>query len=176
MRGNVEKWINRALVAKKYENCIFFCIFLRKNLQNTICSSYLCSVIWKESRTWAWRSGWSRNGRVAFSNHSTQMSLGDIKRLKPPLPHHKRYVGLCWGPQLRKHKERSDMIAEMIIPIDTLRGQLRKDGYYFRMYKGKQIVQRCPNRKEHVKTANEQANQERFIERYRKKKPTWHVG
>jgi hypothetical protein len=71
-----------------------------------------------------------------------------------------------------RNKERSDMIAEMIIPIDTLRGQLRKDGYYFRMYKGKQIVQRCPNRKEHVKTANEQANQERFIERYRKKKPT----
>ena len=65
------------------------------------------------------------------------------------------------------------MIAEMIIPIDTLRGQLRKDGYYFRMYKGKQIVQRCPNRKEHVKTANEQANQERFVERYRKKKNTW---
>ena len=62
------------------------------------------------------------------------------------------------------------MIAEVIIPIETLRGQLRKDGYYFRMYKGKQIVQRCPNRKEHVKTANEQANQERFIERYRKKK------
>ena len=80
----------------------------------------------------------------------------------------------CLGTPIKKdeNKERSDMIAEMIIPIDTLRGQLRKDGYYFRMYKGKQIVQRCPNRKEHVKTANELANQERFIERYRKKKPT----
>ena len=62
------------------------------------------------------------------------------------------------------------MIAELIIPIETLRGQLKKDGYYFRMYKGKQIVQRCPNRKGHVKTSQEQANQERFIERYRKKK------
>ena len=62
------------------------------------------------------------------------------------------------------------MIAELIIPIETLRGQLRKDGYYFRMYKGKQIVQRCPNRKGHVKTEAEQANQERFVERYRKKK------
>ena len=68
------------------------------------------------------------------------------------------------------------MIAEMIIPIDTLRGQLRKDGYYFRMYKGKLIVQRCPNRKEHVKTANEQANQERFVERYRKRKPASDAG
>ena len=62
------------------------------------------------------------------------------------------------------------MIAEMIIPIDTLRGQLRKDGYYFRMYKGKQIVQRCPNRSGHKKTDNERENQERFIERYRKSK------
>ena len=63
------------------------------------------------------------------------------------------------------------MIAELIIPIEELRGMLRKDGYYFRMYKGKQIVQRCPNRSGHVKTANEQANQERFVERYRKRKP-----
>ena len=62
------------------------------------------------------------------------------------------------------------MIAEVIIPIETLRGQLRKDGYYFRMYRGKQIVQRCPNRSGHVKTDGEKANQERFIERYRKKK------
>ena len=63
------------------------------------------------------------------------------------------------------------MIAEVIIPIETLRGQLRKDGYYFRMYKGKQIVQRCPNRREHVKTANERANQEQFIQKYKKRKP-----
>ena len=58
------------------------------------------------------------------------------------------------------------MIAEVIIPIDTLRGQLRKDGYYFRMYRGKQIVQRCPNRSGHVKTDSEKANQERFVEKY----------
>ena len=62
------------------------------------------------------------------------------------------------------------MIAELIIPIETLKGQLRKDGYYFRMYKGKQIVQRCPNRKGHVKTAGELANQQRFVEQYGKKK------
>jgi hypothetical protein len=61
------------------------------------------------------------------------------------------------------------MIAELIIPIEELRGMLRKDGYYFRMYKGKQIVQRCPNRKEHVKTEAEQANQERFAAKYRRK-------
>jgi hypothetical protein len=60
------------------------------------------------------------------------------------------------------------MIAEVIIPIETLRGQLRKDGYYFRMYRGKQIVQRCPNRSGHVKTASEQANQERFVAKYKK--------
>jgi len=64
------------------------------------------------------------------------------------------------------------MIAELIIPIETLRGQLRKDGYYFRMYKGKQVVQRCPNRSRHVKTEGEQENQERFVEKYRKSKKT----
>ena len=63
-----------------------------------------------------------------------------------------------------------NMIAELIIPIETLRGQLRKDGYYFRMYKGKQIVQRCPNRKGHVKKEGEAENQQRFIEQYKKKK------
>ena len=63
------------------------------------------------------------------------------------------------------------MIAELIIPIETLKGQLRKDGYYFRMYKGKQIVQRCPNRSGHVKKEGEAENQQRFIKRYRKKKP-----
>ena len=38
------------------------------------------------------------------------------------------------------------MIVELIIPIEGLRGKLRQDGYYFRKYKGQQIVQRCPNR------------------------------
>ena len=36
------------------------------------------------------------------------------------------------------------MKVELIIPIDVLRGKLRKDGFYFRMYRGEQIVQRCP--------------------------------
>ena len=60
------------------------------------------------------------------------------------------------------------MKAELIIPIETLRGKLKEDGYYFRMYKGKQIVQRCPSRKGHVKTEGERDNQRKFIERYRK--------
>ena len=38
------------------------------------------------------------------------------------------------------------MKVELIIPIDTLKGKLRKDGYYFRMYNGYQIVQRCPSK------------------------------
>jgi hypothetical protein len=38
------------------------------------------------------------------------------------------------------------MKAELILPIECLRGMLRKDGYYFRMYRGKQIVQRCPRK------------------------------
>ena len=54
------------------------------------------------------------------------------------------------------------MKVELIIPIDTLRGMLRKDGYYFRVYRGQQIVQRCPNRTGHIKTHCEHANQQRF--------------
>ena len=51
-------------------------------------------------------------------------------------------------------KEVKKMLVELIIPIDRLRGQLKKDGYYFRMYRGQQIVQRCPDRSGHVKTAH----------------------
>ena len=38
------------------------------------------------------------------------------------------------------------MKVELINPMDTLKGMLRKDGFYFRMYRGQQIVQRCPDR------------------------------
>jgi hypothetical protein len=60
------------------------------------------------------------------------------------------------------------MKAELIIPIETLRGQLRKDGYYFRMYRGQQILQRCP--KKWTDTPARKAAREKFIEKYRKKK------
>ena len=36
------------------------------------------------------------------------------------------------------------MLVELIIPIESLRGKSREDGYYFRKYRGEQIVQRCP--------------------------------
>lgn len=54
------------------------------------------------------------------------------------------------------------MRVELIIPIEALRGKLRQDGYYFRLYRGQQIVQKCPDRKGHVKTAREAENQARF--------------
>ena len=38
------------------------------------------------------------------------------------------------------------MKAELINPIERLRGKLKKGGYYFRMYRGEQIVQRCPTK------------------------------
>ncbi|MBQ9427113.1 MAG: hypothetical protein IJU36_05720 [Paludibacteraceae bacterium] len=58
------------------------------------------------------------------------------------------------------------MKAELILPIACLRGKLRNDGYYFRLYRGQQIVQRCPDRSRHVKTPAESANQQRFAARY----------
>lgn len=55
------------------------------------------------------------------------------------------------------------MKVDLIIPIECLRGCLcRRDGYYFRMYRCQQIVQRCPNRKRHKRTPAEIANQKRF--------------
>ena len=59
------------------------------------------------------------------------------------------------------------MKAELIIPIETLRGALRKDGYYFRVCKGEQIVQRCPTKWQD--TPARKAAREKFIERYGKK-------
>ena len=58
------------------------------------------------------------------------------------------------------------MKCELIIPIESLRGKLRNDGYYFRRYRGQQIVQKCPDRSGHIKTAAEEGNQQRFAERY----------
>ena len=56
------------------------------------------------------------------------------------------------------------MKAELIIPIETLRGALRKDGYYIRMYRGQQIVQRCPRK--WVDTPARKAARDEFVERY----------
>ena len=44
------------------------------------------------------------------------------------------------------------MKVELIIPIESLKGKLRQDGFYFRKYRGQQIVQKCPDRSKHVKT------------------------
>ena len=58
------------------------------------------------------------------------------------------------------------MKVELIIPIDSLTGKLRQDGFYFRKYRGQQIVQKCPDRSKHVKTEAEAANQRRFAAKY----------
>ena len=58
------------------------------------------------------------------------------------------------------------MKVELIIPIEGLKGKLRQDGFYFRMYKGQQIIQKCPDRSKHVKTPAEAANQQRFAAIY----------
>ena len=66
------------------------------------------------------------------------------------------------------------MKAELIIPIESLRGALRKDGYYFRIYRGQQIVQRCPGK--WTDTPARKAARERFVEKYGKKKPAFNAG
>lgn len=56
------------------------------------------------------------------------------------------------------------MIVELIIPIETLRGKLREDGFYFRVYKGKQILQRNPSKWKD--TPARKAAREKFAQTY----------
>lgn len=57
------------------------------------------------------------------------------------------------------------MTVEYSIPIDWLKGNIGGQ-YYCRMYRGKTIIQRRPNRSNHVKSPAEEANQQRFAMRY----------
>lgn len=61
------------------------------------------------------------------------------------------------------------MKAELIIPIETLRGKLNEDGFYFRVCNGTQIVQRCPRK--WTDTPARKAAREKFITQYGKRKP-----
>ena len=61
------------------------------------------------------------------------------------------------------------MKAELIIPIDSLKGKLDNEGYYFRTYRGKQIVQRTPCT--WTDTPARKAAREKFIAQYGKRKP-----
>ena len=58
------------------------------------------------------------------------------------------------------------MLAEPVYPIQSLRGTLIKGGYYFRLYRGRQIVQRCPTGWKD--TPDRKAARERFTEKYGK--------
>jgi len=61
------------------------------------------------------------------------------------------------------------MKVEYIIPIEWIKGILA-DRYYCRQYRGQNIIQRRPDRSNHVKTPAEAANQQRFINQYARKK------
>ena len=64
------------------------------------------------------------------------------------------------------------MIVTFKQPVESVRGKIRlEDGFYIRKLNGKYILQRCPNRRNHIPTTNEKANQQRFIQQYRKTKP-----
>ena len=65
-------------------------------------------------------------------------------------------------------KERKNMKATLITPIESLKGQLKKDGYYFRMYRGQQIVQKCPTKWQD--TPARKAARERFAAVYARRK------
>lgn len=61
------------------------------------------------------------------------------------------------------------MIVTFRKPVEGVRGKIRlEDGFYVRKLHGKYVVQRCPNRKDHVATEKERENQQRFIQQYRR--------
>ena len=61
------------------------------------------------------------------------------------------------------------MIVTFKKPVEGVRGKIRLEyGFYVRKMYGKYILQRCPNRKGHVPTEKEKANQQRFIQQYRR--------
>lgn len=66
------------------------------------------------------------------------------------------------------------MKVKLILPIETLRGKLRQDGYYFRMYKGVQIVQRCPIKWKD--TPARKAAREKFVAQYGRRNPAYNAG
>ena len=64
------------------------------------------------------------------------------------------------------------MLVSFQSPVAGAIGKLEHDGkFYIRRMYGKYILQRCPNRKNHIPTSHEKANQQRFIQQYRKTKP-----
>lgn len=63
------------------------------------------------------------------------------------------------------------MKCELVIPIEWLKGKVQNDGYYFRLYRGQQIVQKCPS--QWKDTPARKAAREKFAatwgQRYKKK-------
>lgn len=64
-----------------------------------------------------------------------------------------------------------NMIVTFQKPVEGVRGKIRlEDGFYIRTLNGKYILQRCPNRKNHIPTQKEKTNQQRFIQQWKKQK------
>ena len=61
------------------------------------------------------------------------------------------------------------MLVSFQSPVAGLIGKLEYNSkFYIRKMHGKYILQRCPNRKSHTPTPHERANQQRFIQQYRR--------
>ena len=61
------------------------------------------------------------------------------------------------------------MLVSFQTPVAGLIGKLEYNSkFYIRKMHGKYILQRCPNRQNHIPTPHERANQQRFIQQYRR--------
>ena len=104
-----------------------------------------------------YKAAWRYKERQAMCYSGREMVATQIAYIK-------RYVTNVY---------RRIMLVSFQSPVVGAIGKLEHDGkFYIRRMYGKYILQRCPNRKGHVPTPEEKANQERFIRDWRKSK-TW---
>ena len=96
-----------------------------------------------------------RNGRemvaeLTAKKREEPASLSMVGATLPAAPSVRIAKSRQFSMGLINKGSKKDMKVELIIPIDSLRGKLRQDGFYFRKYRGQQIVQKCPDRSKHV--------------------------
>lgn len=109
------------------------------------------------------------NNSDRFALPEIRVSYGDVRDANVLRTRMARILSEAIDVVSQKYpKITKKMIVELIIPIETLRGKLKEDGYYFRVCKGKQIVQRNPTKWRD--TPARKAARERFVARFARKK------
>ena len=114
-----------------------------------------------------------RRGRVEEENNQNYQKFilfnDNSNNLRGNQKHPKTPRAFSGTPHSLPRSKVENMIVTFKKPVEGVRGKIRLEyGFYVRKMYGKYILQRCPNRKGHVPTPREKANQQRFIQQYRR--------